>query len=340
MTVNDWAASTLHRRAREAPRHIVLPDGTEPRAIEAAGRVARGGLARVTLLGEPGLIRAAARRQGVDLEAVAIRAAGGNGREADDLVRAYRERRAARGLTEDEAREHLKDPLLGAALQVSCGRYDGLVAGADGLTPHALRRLLRGIGVAAGARRASSFTRLTTPSGEGEPSRRLIFADCSLNPDPTAVDLAEIALLTAESARTLLDEPPRIALLSFSTRGSADHPRTRKVAEATRIVRARAPDLIIDGELQGDAALVPEVAARKAPTSPIGGRANVLVFPDLESADIACRMMQALAGARTLGPILQGLARPANVMGPGDSADDLVDLIAVTAVQATEASTP
>ena len=291
----------------------------------------------MTLLGDPGLIRAAARERGVDLEAVLIGSPPASGREADDLVRAYRERKAAQGLTEDEAREHLKDPLLCAALQVSCGRYDGLVAGAEGLTPRVLRQLLRGIGVATGARRVSSFMLIATAS-EGESRRLLIFADGSVNPDPTAVELAEIALRTARGARIFLGEPPRVALLSFSTRGSADHPRTRKVAEATRIVRARAPDLIVDGELQADAALVPEVATRKAPTSPVGGRANVLIFPDLESADIACRMMRALTGARTLGPILQGLACPANVAEPDHSADDLVDLIAVTAAQATEGS--
>jgi phosphate acetyltransferase len=189
-------------------------------------------------------------------------------------------------------------------------------------------------------RRVSSFTLVITPSPASEPRRLLIFADGSVNPEPTAVELAEIALLTARSASAFLGEPPRVALLSFSTRGSADHPRTRKVAEATRIVRARAPDLSVDGELQADAALVPAVAVRKAPTSPLGGRANVLIFPDLESADIACRMLRGLAGARTLGPILQGLACPANVAEPDQNADDLVDLIAVTAEQATEGSRP
>jgi phosphate acetyltransferase len=178
----------------------------------------------------------------------------------------------------------------------------------------------------------SSFTLVIVP--EQGSSRLLVFADCAVSPEPSATDLAEIALLTARSARPFLEEPPRIALLSFSTRASADHPRTRKVAEAVRIVAARAPEVIVDGELQADAALVPEVAARKAPTSPLGGRANVLVFPDLESADIGRRMMQGLCGARILGPILQGLSHPANVAGPDHGADDLVDLIAATAEQA------
>lgn len=337
MTVNDSTVGAIHGHARRAARHVVLPGGTEPSTIEAASRAARLGLARVTLLGEPERIRAEARQRAIDIEAVRVRAVTQDGKEADDLVRVYREQGAARGLTEDEARHHLKDPILWAALQVSCGRYDGLVAGAAGPSPvaaHTLQAALPGIGLAPGVRQVSSFMLIFTASTDDGSGALLIFADCAFHPDPSAQELAEIAILTARSARPFLTEPPRVALLSFSTRGSTDHPRTRKVAEAARVLEARAPGLIADGELQADAALVPEIAARKAASSPVAGRANVLVFPDLESGDIGCKLLEGLGGARALGPILQGFKHPVNAISSGGSVEDIVDLIAVTAVQA------
>lgn len=323
----------IKTKAFQLQKRIVLAEGTELRTLKAAEIVLKEKLARIILLGNPQTIGELTKKEGIDISGAEI---------IDPLTNAKRQHyaemmveiRKSKGLTIDEALDSLNNPLVFGPMMIKAGDADGEIAGAVNATGDVLRPALQYVKTLPGVNVVSGvFFMLFKDKTVGD-NGILVFADCAVMPDPDEKQLAEIAVTTAKTAKEIANIEPRVAMLSFSTKGSAKHALVDKVANATRIAREMAPDLLIDGEMQLDAALVEEVGQLKSPGSKVAGRATVLVFPGLDAANIGYKLVQRLAGAEAIGPVLQGMAAPINDLSRGCSVSDIVNMVAITANQA------
>lgn len=320
---------TLIDRAKADKKTIVLPEGNDERILEAAQEALAQGIANIIILGDADEIAA----KGYNLEGATIIDPATSDKQ-EEFANLLYELRKAKGMTPKEAKELVKDPIHFAVLMVKSGLCDGLVGGACHATIKILSPSLKIIKTAPGEPMVSSFFIMDVPGSEFGENGLFLFADCALEIQPTSEKLAHIANQTDKSFKRLISDDPRIALLSHSSHGSAVNDDSTKVVKAVEYIRENYPDIVADGELQLDAAIVPELGASKAPNSPVAGKANVLIFPDLDAANIGYKLVQRLGGAKAYGPVLQGLAAPVNDLSRGCTAEDVVGVIAITCVQA------
>ena len=321
-------------RAKANPQRIVLPEGDEPRTLEAANIILKDQIAKLILIGNPDTIHQMAQEKGyayIDQATIVDP-------ETDSRMPVYAnllyELRKAKGMTEEEAAAKAKNPLYLGCLMIKNGDADGELAGARGTTADTIRPAFQILKTKPGVSVVSGAFLMFTPAKNLGEDGFLVFADCAVNPCPNAQELAQIAISTAETARAIAGIEPRVAMLSFSTKGSAKHELVDKVTEATKLAKELAPDLMLEGELQADAALIEKVAATKAPNSPVAGKANVLVFPDLQAGNIGYKLVERFSGADAVGPILQGIAAPVNDLSRGCKVQDIVQMVIITACQA------
>lgn len=319
--------------AKKDLKKIVLPEGEEERTIEAAIKINNLKLAHPILIGNEEIIKEKIKRlnnNSDDIEIIDTK----KYKNTDKYINKFYELRKNKGITIEKAKKIVQDPLYFGTMMIKCNDADGLVSGAVHTTGDLLRPGLQIIKASKGVSVVSSFFIMGIPSSNYGEEGMLLFADCAVNPNPTYEELAEIAITTADTAKNICKIEPRVAMLSFSTMGSADHETVEKVRMATELARKMRPDLLIDGEMQLDAAIVDSVARLKAPNSKVAGRANILVFPDLQSGNIGYKLVQRFANAEAIGPICQGFANPINDLSRGCSVDDIVNVVALTAVQA------
>ena len=328
------AIEKIKAKARQNVKHIVLPEGSEPRTVQASAKILAEGIATVTLLGNIAEIENVAKETGTDLKGVAVVDPKASEKSAAYAELLY-ELRKAKGMTMEQAAELVTgNTLYYGAVMVKAGDADGMVAGAINSTGNVLRPALQIIKTAPGIKVVSSCFVMEVPNKAYGEDGVMIFGDCAVIPNPSADELAAIAIASAKTGKELMDIDPKVAMLSFSTKGSAKDDLVTKVQQATAIAHELAPDLQLDGELQADAALVASVGQLKSPGSTVAGHANVLVFPDLQAGNIGYKLVQRLAGAEAIGPIVQGLAKPVNDLSRGCSVDDVVSVVAITAVKA------
>lgn len=326
----------IRERARKANKKVVLPESFEERTLKAAEIATKENIAKIVLIGEESALKERAKELKVDLAGIEI-IDPDRYPEKELLASTLVELRKTKGIdTLDKAYEILKNPLYFSTMLLKLDKVDGWVAGAVHSSADAERPIFQIIKTAPGIDVASGAFLMVVPDCPYGENGVFLYADCGVNPNPNASELASIAISSAYLFRLLVEKEPRVAMLSFSTKGSAKHELVDKVVEATKIAKSKAPDLIIDGELQGDAALVPAVGNIKAPSSPVAGKANVLIFPDLNAGNICYKLTERLAKAKAIGPILQGTAKPANDLSRGCSVEDIVDSIAIVCVRATE----
>ena len=326
----------IREKAKKNPKIIVLPEGEEPRMIKAAETIINEGFASLILLGREESIKSKARELGIDLSNKIKIINPKDSEKLKEYAESYYQLRKNKGVSLDEAYQLLKNPLYFGALMVYHDDADGLVAGSINATGDVFRPALQTIKTAPGINIVSSSFVMVVPNCPYGEKGIMVFADCALNPEPNAEQLADVAIASAATGKALVGFEPKVAMLSFSTKGSGKHPLVDKVIEATKIAKEKKPELLIDGELQADAALIPSIGERKAPNSKIAGKANVLIFPDLHSGNIAYKLIERLAKAEAIGPISQGMRKPVNDLSRGCSAEDIVNVVAITVLQAGE----